>query len=708
MSCQVNFPLQDIVLLLRDKISPEIIGAVPEEKLEEEVLSFIQPKIDELQEQLSKLPPEVHVVTQVLQDSELKTTLNNGTVLKVDLRPLFDEIGGLVRLYDKNVEAGGGDDGWVDSTVITSNGETQREKNRRNLSIYDFFTKDELTAYKAAPTTYDASKQVQAFFDYCHANKVINANAGGAFYITKPINYTGSYHKTNVMFGDLYLTTDKPLQYMLHITGVGFQYLGLITLVGASGSASQRKTRCGLLLGYPYSMTTLSADDCRSSNLYIHAIEVKLVYDVGVYWGNHSHFSSIGRLRGDSIGSLGTDNGWVSNGATFSSVTTTEGDIQQSSTLTVDKLPYDFSGTALAYIDGYMYTINRFDKTANTITIYPRLPRNVNTGKIWYQQGAALLTLGNDTSNLRVNTLQAIICGIGANLRSLYGCNISTFISEGLGVGVVLGTKSETTIGNILGSGYFEGNIADIAYGWSGYQCALPVLTDVALNPEKIISLAPFRIYNDTLAYTEFQYAYGDITLDNATYNAAYNLPTGSLTNPSKVHFITFWDEYTLTLSQDLEKKRLFAKSSALYVFAGTYGATAPGTITIKASNDGKINNAAQITIDASKYDKAILVYVYAIDGNNYRATVITQPSQIKNSVTYDPPNLATATQQSTTVTLTGAKLGDTVSVSFSNPLQGTRMWGEVTAADTVTVYHRNDTGAAVDIASGTLTVKIV
>ena len=35
-------------------------------------------------------------------------------------------------------------------------------------------------------------------------------------------------------------------------------------------------------------------------------------------------------------------------------------------------------------------------------------------------------------------------------------------------------------------------------------------------------------------------------------------------------------------------------------------------------------------------------------------------------------------------------------------------MWGEVTAADTVTVYHRNDTGATVDIASGTLTVKIV
>ena len=74
----------------------------------------------------------------------------------------------------------------------------------------------------------------------------------------------------------------------------------------------------------------------------------------------------------------------------------------------------------------------------------------------------------------------------------------------------------------------------------------------------------------------------------------------------------------------------------------------------------------------------------------------------------YDPPSLVTATQQSTTVTLTGAKLGDNINVSFDKLLSGTRLWGEVTSANTVTVYHRNDTGAVVDVASGTLTVKLV
>lgn len=128
MSCQVTFPLQDIVLLLRDKINPEIIGAVPEEKLEEEVLLFIQPKIDELQEQLAKLPPEVHIVTQILEGTSLKTTLNNGKVLSSDLSPLFVKFDGLLSLYEKNVAAGAGITGW-DASLVVYDKVTQKQIN---------------------------------------------------------------------------------------------------------------------------------------------------------------------------------------------------------------------------------------------------------------------------------------------------------------------------------------------------------------------------------------------------------------------------------------------------------------------------------------------------------------------------------------------------------------------------------------------------
>ena len=130
MSCQVNFPLQDIVMLLRDKINPEIIGAVPEEKLEEEVLLFIQPKIDELQEQLSKLPPEVHVVTQALQGSVLETTLSDGKVLTSDFSPLFTKFDGLLSLYEKNVAVIGADIiGWSDELVFAGESLNQRQVN---------------------------------------------------------------------------------------------------------------------------------------------------------------------------------------------------------------------------------------------------------------------------------------------------------------------------------------------------------------------------------------------------------------------------------------------------------------------------------------------------------------------------------------------------------------------------------------------------
>lgn len=77
-------------------------------------------------------------------------------------------------------------------------------------------------------------------------------------------------------------------------------------------------------------------------------------------------------------------------------------------------------------------------------------------------------------------------------------------------------------------------------------------------------------------------------------------------------------------------------------------------------------------------------------------------------SKTYDPPSLPTNSQQSIQVIISGITVGTPVIPVFDQPLQGTRMWAEVTSTNTVTVYHRNDTGATVDLASGTLTVKII
>lgn len=78
-------------------------------------------------------------------------------------------------------------------------------------------------------------------------------------------------------------------------------------------------------------------------------------------------------------------------------------------------------------------------------------------------------------------------------------------------------------------------------------------------------------------------------------------------------------------------------------------------------------------------------------------------------SKNFNWPSLATATEQSTTVSVTGAALGDVVTgVSLDVDLQGTSLRGYVSAANTVTVYHRNDTGGPVDLASALLRVEVL
>lgn len=75
---------------------------------------------------------------------------------------------------------------------------------------------------------------------------------------------------------------------------------------------------------------------------------------------------------------------------------------------------------------------------------------------------------------------------------------------------------------------------------------------------------------------------------------------------------------------------------------------------------------------------------------------------------TYDPPNvLAGAFNAGTTVTATGAVLGDAVICSFSLDTTGLVFLPRVSAADTVTVNLWNPTAGGIDLGSGTLTVWV-
>ena len=76
-------------------------------------------------------------------------------------------------------------------------------------------------------------------------------------------------------------------------------------------------------------------------------------------------------------------------------------------------------------------------------------------------------------------------------------------------------------------------------------------------------------------------------------------------------------------------------------------------------------------------------------------------------SATYDPGSLADGAGVTTTVTVTGAALGDYAEASFSNDLQGITLTAWVSAANTVSVRFQNESGGVLDLASGTLRAKV-
>lgn len=90
------------------------------------------------------------------------------------------------------------------------------------------------------------------------------------------------------------------------------------------------------------------------------------------------------------------------------------------------------------------------------------------------------------------------------------------------------------------------------------------------------------------------------------------------------------------------------------------------------------------------------------------RKPVFENIGSLSGSKTWDPLSLAANEIKSTTVTVSGAVVGNKVDVGFSVALGPTsRIWGEVSEANTVTVYHQNLTSVDLDVASGILSVRV-
>lgn len=79
----------------------------------------------------------------------------------------------------------------------------------------------------------------------------------------------------------------------------------------------------------------------------------------------------------------------------------------------------------------------------------------------------------------------------------------------------------------------------------------------------------------------------------------------------------------------------------------------------------------------------------------------------LDESATWNPGSIADGDMEAKDVTVAGAALGDFVLSSFSLDISDLTLSAGVTAVDTVTCVFSNNTGAPVNLAAGTIRVKV-
>lgn len=114
-------------------------------------------------------------------------------------------------------------------------------------------------------------------------------------------------------------------------------------------------------------------------------------------------------------------------------------------------------------------------------------------------------------------------------------------------------------------------------------------------------------------------------------------------------------------------------------------------------------------TINFSRGLASVTDYLAALDKALRRIfSDILYRVNLTATKTWDPPSLSNGSQTSTTVTVTGAAVGDPAIAGLSSiNAAGWFLSANVTSANTVTVTLMNHTGGTVDLGSGTLTVIV-
>jgi len=118
---------------------------------------------------------------------------------------------------------------------------------------------------------------------------------------------------------------------------------------------------------------------------------------------------------------------------------------------------------------------------------------------------------------------------------------------------------------------------------------------------------------------------------------------------------------------------------------------------------DGKAMRIVEVTSDGS----TATITAENLGLNYILEAMVMNNTDLSGSATWDPGSIANGAEEAKEVTVTGAALGDFAIASFSKDVSDLVLDAQVTGSDTVTCVLANNTGGAVDLEEGTVSVKV-
>lgn len=549
---------------------------------------------------------------------------------------------------------------------------------------------------------------LQAFFNKLQNTRVVKAVCSGEFFSSKPLELKAELTKTLEFNAVL-----KPIagfgggDLLTILTSRHLQMVGNLELWGAVGATAGVSWANRLWNNGVYIIdSTRMTNTLKITPRYFKGwgvLAYSSTYDTVSTNNNMTSFGNIqAQLNGSKAGQWQTT---FTNKVNTGSASSTG----QRSTLTLSTPVNDVSlvDSNIIY-NGELYLIT--DHSGAQITVFPWLSKTNTTGSLDIIYGGGVKSSGADSNCACFDMIDASDNAVGAHVKAFLGSIINRFVGQFNTIGSQHGNGViNTALYGTWINPYYEGNMFDM-YSTSYAPNSDLMLNPNALNLGKCVQLQPRKA--DLTPDENISRFENSMYLGGKWFINQNNRPDGtntasttlSLGDPKKV---IRSNTATINLKDDADKRRLWGYTDIEFEIIGNaVNNGTSGVSTIKCDAGYTINgSSSDLVVQPS--NSAFRILARLINGSDWSISIFyaEKPSASK---TYDPPSLAAGAQQSTTVPVAGATLGNMVVCSFSVPLSGTRMWAEVTAANTVTVYHRNDTSAVVDVPSGTLAVKVI